>query len=134
MDMGKAMIVAGVGCRRDAPAADIEAAIAAACSRAGVATDALGLIATAAFKSGERGIEGAASKLGIAIVLVPQDELGAASQRAMTHSARVAARVGVPSVAEAAALAAAGPAARLLGRHIIIGAATCALAETGVTT
>jgi cobalt-precorrin 5A hydrolase len=36
----------------------------------------------------------------------------------------------VPSVAEAAALAAAGPAARLIGPRLVIGSATCALAAS----
>jgi cobalt-precorrin 5A hydrolase len=39
--------------------------------------------------------------------------------------------MGVPTVAEAAALAAAGPAARLLGPRLVVGAATCALAASG---
>ena len=38
---------------------------------------------------------------------------------------------GVPSVSEAAALAAAGPGARLLGPRVAVGPATCALAVTG---
>jgi cobalt-precorrin 5A hydrolase len=37
----------------------------------------------------------------------------------------------VPSVAEAAALAAAGPAARLIVARIAVGPATCALADAG---
>jgi cobalt-precorrin 5A hydrolase len=39
--------------------------------------------------------------------------------------------MGVPSVAEAAALAAAGPSSSLLAARIAAGPATCALAETG---
>ena len=38
---------------------------------------------------------------------------------------------GVPSVAEAAALAAGGAAARLVAPRIVVGPATCALADTG---
>ena len=48
------MIVAGIGCRRGAPAPDIEAAIHAALERAGLAPDALGCIATIAAQ-GRRG-------------------------------------------------------------------------------
>jgi cobalt-precorrin 5A hydrolase len=55
----------------------------------------------------------------------------AASDRTETRSARVLALMGVPTVAEAAALAAAGPAARLLGPRLVVGAATCALAASG---
>jgi cobalt-precorrin 5A hydrolase len=39
--------------------------------------------------------------------------------------------MGVSSVAEAAALAAGGPQAHLLGARIVVGPATCALAATG---
>jgi cobalt-precorrin 5A hydrolase len=38
--------------------------------------------------------------------------------------------MGVPSVAEAAALAAAGPSARLLAARIALGPVTCALAQS----
>lgn len=125
------MIVAGVGCRRGALAPDIEAAIRAALDRAGVASDALRCIATTAAKNGEAGIAVAAEKLGVELVLVPDADLIAASDRAATRSARVQALTGVPSVAETAALAAAGPAARLISPRLIVGGVTCALAASG---
>jgi cobalt-precorrin 5A hydrolase len=43
----------------------------------------------------------------------------------------VLAVAGVPSVSEAAALAAAGPGARLIAPRVAVGPATCALAATG---
>jgi len=125
------MIVAGVGCRKGAGAAEIEAAIAAALARAGLAADALDLIATSAAKGGEPGIIGAAFALGIPLVAVPPVDLKAANLRTLTHSERVVALTGVNSVAEAAALAAAGPTARLMAPRIAVGPATCALADTG---
>lgn len=125
------MIVAGVGCRRGAPTPDIEAAILASLAGAGLASDALDCIATIAAKDGEAGIVAAAAKLGLTVVLVSESDLQAASDRTETRSERVLAVMGVPSVAEAAALAAAGPSARLLGPRCIIGAATCALAVSG---
>ena len=130
MDVGQAMIVAGVGCRKGVRAADIEAAIMAAFRRAGVATSALRLIATSAAKGGEAGIALAASAIGVPLVLVDLGDLAAAGMRATTRSERVMALAGVPSVAEAAALAAAGPDARLIMPRIAVGPATCALAET----
>jgi cobalt-precorrin 5A hydrolase len=131
MGLDQAMIVAGVGCRRGAPAPDIEAAIRAALERAGVDAHALDCIATITAKENEAGIAAAAAKLGVTLVLVPDTELQAAGERTETRSDRVLALAGVPSVAEAAALAAAGPAARLLGPRLVIGAATCALAASG---
>jgi cobalt-precorrin 5A hydrolase len=128
MAVDEAMIVAGVGCRRGTPAPEIEAVVRAALAQAGIAVHALNAIATIAAKHDEAGIETAATHFGVQVVLVPDSELKSASGRTQTKSARVLALTGVPSVAEAAALAAAGPAARLIGPRLAIGAATCALA------
>jgi cobalt-precorrin 5A hydrolase len=129
MDVDQAMIVAGVGCRKGVRAADIEAAIMAAFDRAGVATSHLRVIATSAAKGGEPGIAAAASAIGVPLVLIEPGDLAAAGIRATTRSERVMALAGVPSVAEAAALAAGGPDARLIVPRIAVGPATCALAE-----
>jgi cobalt-precorrin 5A hydrolase len=134
MAMDQAMIVAGVGCRRGTSAPDIEAAIRAALTQAGVTADALSAIATTAAKRDEAGIGAVAANLGVHVVLVSEADLKAAGERTATKSERVLALTGVPSVAEAAALAAAGPSARLIGPRLAIGAATCALAASGPTT
>jgi cobalt-precorrin 5A hydrolase len=131
MDLDQAMIVAGVGCRRGAAAAEIEAAINTALSRSGLPTNAIAMLATSAAKATEAGIKSAASALGVPLVPVPQCDLEAAGQRAQTRSERVVELTGVPSLAEAAALAAGGPTARLVAARVAVGAATCALAETG---
>jgi cobalt-precorrin 5A hydrolase len=125
------MIVAGVGCRKGASAAEIEAAITAALAHAGVAADRLAMIAAPAFKGGERGVMDAAIARGVPLVLVPQSDLEAAGARTATQSERVVAFAGVSSVAEAAALAAGGAAAQLIATRIVVGPATCALADTG---
>ena len=125
------MIVAGVGCRRGASAPNIEAAIRTALDRAGIAAHALDCIATAAAKNGEAGIAAAAAKLGVDLVLIQEAELQAANNRTETRSERVLAVTGVHSVAEAAALAAAGPSARLISPRLVMGAATCAVAVSG---
>jgi cobalt-precorrin 5A hydrolase len=124
------MIVAGVGCRKGTSAREIGAAISAALSRAGLRADALDVIAAPALKSSEAGIAAAADELGLPLVLVPQADLEAAGARTMTRSERVIALLGVPSAAEAAALAAAGPDARLVAPRTAIGPATCALATS----
>ena len=124
------MIVAGIGCKRGADAPDIEAAINAALKRAGLAADALNAIATIAAKRDEAGIEAAAARFGVDVMFVSEAELKNASERTQTRSERVFALTGVPSVAEAAALAAAGPSARLLSPRLAIGTATCALATS----
>jgi cobalt-precorrin 5A hydrolase len=131
MAMGEAMIVAGIGCRRGAPAAAIEAVIAAALTRAGLDKSALSLIAAPAGKCDEAGIAEAASARGVPLVAVSELDLTGAGARGVTRSERSLARMGVPSVAEAAALAAAGAAARLLLPRLALGPATCALATNG---
>jgi cobalt-precorrin 5A hydrolase len=131
MGLDQAMIVAGVGCKAGASAREIEAAIGAALSQAGVASTALGLIATSSAKAEEAGLATAAKDRGLKIVFVPQVVLEAAGSRTLTRSERVLAATGVPSLSEAAALAAAGPGARLLAPRIAVGPATCALAVTG---
>jgi cobalt-precorrin 5A hydrolase len=131
MDLGQVMIVAGIGCRRGVSAAAIATVIDAAFARAGLDKDALGAIATAAVKGGEPGIAAIASELRVPLVLVRPTELEAAGRRAVTRSERVVALIGVPSVAEAAALAAGGVTSRLLLSRIAIGPTTCALAQSG---
>jgi cobalt-precorrin 5A hydrolase len=131
MGLDQAMIVAGVGCKAGASAREIEAAIGAALSQAGLESASLSLIATSSAKAHEAGLAAAAKDRGLKVVFVPQVDLEAAGSRTLTHSERVLAATGVPSLSEAAALAAAGPGARLLAPRIAVGPATCALAVTG---
>jgi cobalt-precorrin 5A hydrolase len=132
MDMDQAMIVAGIGCKRGAAAADIEAAILAALARAGISATDLKAIATSKAKDSEAGIASAAAKFGVGIMAIPDAALKAAGARATTRSDRVLALTGVPSIAEAAALAAAGPSSRLIASRLVVGMATCALASSEV--
>jgi cobalt-precorrin 5A hydrolase len=125
------MIVAGIGCRRGTPAATIMAAIEAALAHSALPRAAVAVVAAPASKHGEPGIAAAAAALGVPLVLVAQSDLEAAAQRTATRSERVVALMGVPSVAEAASLAAGGEAARLLAPRIVFGSATCALADSG---
>jgi cobalt-precorrin 5A hydrolase len=131
MGVGEAVIVAGIGCRKGASPAEIEAVIAAALAQAGFAQDRLDAIAAPAGKSEESGIAAVALLYGLPLLFVPQSALEAAAPRCETHSERSLAVKNVPSVAEAAALAAGGPHAKLLLARIAVGPATCALAETG---
>jgi cobalt-precorrin 5A hydrolase len=125
------MIVAGIGCRKNATATDIAAAIKAALERAAVPSDALSAIATSVVKGSEPGIAAAAAQLRVPLVLVSQVDLEAADQRSATQSERVRTLSGVGSLAEAAALAAGGRHARLLTPRLVSGSATCALAGSG---
>ncbi|MFG1378989.1 cobalamin biosynthesis protein [Xanthobacter autotrophicus] len=123
------MIVAGIGSKRGVSVDEVLAAFDAALARAALARDDVALIAAPAVKGGEAGISEAAARLGLPLVLVPQTQLEAASNRTMTRSERVIALLRVPSAAETAALAAAGAQARLLGPRLALGPVTCALAR-----
>lgn len=123
------MIVAGIGCRKTISAAQVESAIAAALLHYQLDGCRLGLIAVPAAKGAESGIVAAAAARGVLLVLIAQDALEAADSRTLTRSVRSKDTLNVQSVAEAAALAAAGPHSRLLAPRVAVGPVTCALAE-----
>ncbi len=118
MGGGEAMIVAGIGCRRGCPAAEIVALV----QEAGP----VDLLAAPAWKRHEPGLLEAARLLGLPVRFVADAGLAAAQSRCLTRSAIVARAVGFASVAEAAALA---EAATLVRPRFGGGWATCALAR-----
>jgi cobalt-precorrin 5A hydrolase len=130
MGLGEAMIVAGIGCRRGTTAQEIDAAIDAALAQAGYGADGLSAIATSDGKGSEAGIIEAAAGRGVRLVLVKPAALEEAGPRTRSSSPRVKELFGVPSVAEAAALAAAGTEAKLVVARLVVGPATCAIAAT----
>ena len=123
------MIAAGIGCRKAISQAQVEAAIAAALNHHAVGDHQLGLIAVPATKATEAGLLAAAAARGISLTSISQTKLEAANAGTLTRSARSMATMNVHSVAEAAALAAIGPNARLLAPRVAVGPVTCALAE-----
>ena len=129
MDLGETVIAAGIGCRKAISAAQIEAALQTALRHHALADTRLGLIAAPEVKGAEAGLRAAAAARGLLLRLIPQPLLEAANPRTLTRSARSMAAMNVHSVAEAAALAAAGPHARLLAPRIVVGPVTCAFAE-----
>lgn len=122
------MIVAGVGCRRNATSEAIEASIEAALAACRLDRSELSALATAVDKGGEPGLREAADRLSLKIVLVAEADMAFAAGRAFTLSQRVLELKGVPSVAETAALAAAGPGSRLLAPRVSNREASCAIA------
>lgn len=116
------MIVAGFGCRKGVSEAQVRAAYDAA----GVAAS---LFATSQAKAAEPGLAAFARTIGLPLLAIPQDALAAAP--AVTVSPASLRVAGVPSVAECAALAAAGPGARLIVPRIAVGPVTCAIAQSG---
>lgn len=116
------MRVAGIGFRASATAASLADALA----RAGGAAE---LIATLAEKAAAPVLLAFAAERGLAVRAVGRTEM--AKVATLTRSARIADRFGTGSVAEAAALVAAGPGARLTGPRRVSadGLATAAIAE-----
>ncbi len=122
------MIAAGVGCRKGTPAEDIEALVLAALASHGLAPAALDAVATEASKKQEPGVAGAARRLSVPLVSFPPGDLNRVASAVLTPSPRAQEAKGVPAVAEAAALVAAGRNARLLGPRLASKTATCAIA------
>ena len=116
------MIVAGFGFRRGAGLPSLRDALARA-----AAGRAVGALATVADKTAA--LNGLADELGVSVIAVDAADL--ARVATMTESAAARAARGTGSVAEAAALVAAGPGAALLGARVVSAdrMATCALAE-----
>lgn len=116
------MIVAGIGFRREAPVAALRAALA-------LTARPVQALATAAHKAEAPQIRQLAAEMNLP--LIPVAEATLAAQTTLTQSPGQIARFGTGSLAEAAALAVAGPGARLIVRRVIspCGMATAALAE-----
>jgi cobalt-precorrin 5A hydrolase len=105
-------LVVGLGARPGKSAAELTAAIEAALAEAGVPAAEVVVLATIDRRAGEDGVRAVAAGRGWELVSLTAEELGA--HDVPNRSGTVAAAVGTPSVAEAAALAAGGPASALV--------------------
>jgi cobalt-precorrin 5A hydrolase len=121
-------IAIGVGCRHGCPAGLIQAVVRQALSRV-PAAEQLGLF-TIADKREETGLTEAAASLGLDLVILPREALREKAPFVQTRSIRTESLFGVPSVAEAAALAGAGPGSVLVFARIANAGATCAVARS----
>ena len=119
------MIVAGVGFSSGVLPQAVVELVRCAQSEAGCAAEAL---AAPEFKAGEAGLHEAAKCLDLPLIFVDRAALENVQSRCETRSAIAEAALGLASVAEACALAAAGPDGRLLVARISLGNVTCALA------
>ncbi len=120
------MIVAGIGCRLGCPASEIAALVRRALESTHCDASAL---AAPDFRAKEANVWIAAEDLALPLLLVDRHELAAAQERCVTRSEWAKHATGLSSVAEAAALAAAGPGSTLLLPRIANASATCALAR-----
>lgn len=122
-------IVAGVGCRAGTASAELLALIDRALDEANLEPSALAALAAPDFKGAEAGLAEAASRLGVPLLLQDRVALEAVAPLCPTRSDAAERAHGIASIAEGAALAAAGPGARLVLPRIHSRAATCALAQ-----
>ena len=113
------MIVAGIGCSSRAEPATLR----------GLLAEATGVTALACPEARRGQVAPLAEALGLPLIALPRAAL--AGIATFTQSARSRATYGTGSVAEACALVAAGPGARLIRVRVVSddGQATCALAE-----
>jgi len=118
------MKVAGFGFRKDVTLASLRDALRAAGGPEGLAA-----VATVSDKADAEALKQLALECGVPIKAVPADML--AKVDTLTQSIIVAEKFGTGSVAEAAAIVAAGPRARLIATRVVSQdrAATAAIAE-----
>jgi cobalt-precorrin 5A hydrolase len=121
------MIIAGVGLTSECSSAEILSLIDQACALHDIPREEIGMIATLPEKAVALALSEAAAEIGAAIVAPPLSRMEAVAGRCLTQSERVKNRFGLPSVSEAAALAAAKDGAELLGPRIASMRATIAL-------
>src|SRR5690606_162300 len=97
-------LVAGVGCERGTPVADIIEIVDFALARENLSSQSLAALATIDLKADEPALHEAAAHYGVPLRLFTVAELNQERYRLANPSAVVEAEVGTPGVAEAAAL------------------------------
>ncbi|WP_428671506.1 cobalamin biosynthesis protein [Reyranella sp.] len=123
------MIVAGIGCRREITADDLEKVVRRALGMFDLPADRLDAVATESDKATDPAFAEVSRRLSAELVACTVDELEEVGGQVLTRSNRVLEAKGVPSIAEASALVAAGRNARLLGARVATMLATCAIAR-----
>lgn len=129
-DAERATLVLGLGCERDAPAAEVVDLAVSALARIGARARDVAFVATLDLRAGEPAIAAAARHFSAPVVTFPAARLEAETPRLANPSALVFAHTGCHGVAEAAALAKAGEGGRLLVGKTKSAHATAAIAES----
>jgi cobalt-precorrin 5A hydrolase len=127
VSVGGRGLVVGLGARAGTPVGRLRAAVQVALGGAGLTTTDVAVLATVDRRAAEDGVRALALDLDWRLVPVPAAAL--AGQAVPTPSARVALALGTGSVAEAAALMAAGPQATLVLPKRIVDGVTVAVAS-----
>ena len=124
----EAVIVAGVGCRRETSADEIERVVRMALGMFDLPVERLDSVATESEKATDPVFAEVARRLSVKLVSCTVDDLDRVAGRVLTPSKLVLKAKGLPSIAEASALVVAGRDGRLLGTRVATGRATCAIA------
>ncbi|MHB8884849.1 MAG: cobalamin biosynthesis protein [Methylovirgula sp.] len=124
------MIAIGIGCRRGASKEAIIKLVAEALVRASLVGETGGLF-TYEVKKDEAGLMAAAEELGMPLHFLSLEVLQAMADRVTTRSLAAEKALGIPSVAEASALAGCGKGSHLLLPRIAGDGVTCAIAKRG---
>jgi cobalt-precorrin 5A hydrolase/precorrin-3B C17-methyltransferase len=119
----------GLGCERGASADDAIALVRSICTDKNLATASIACIASIDIKCDEAAIHEAAEHFGVPVRFFSAAELARETPRLKNPSEIVEREVGVPGVAEAAALAAAGDESELLVAKTKGARVTCAIAR-----
>lgn len=122
------MIVAGVGCRREISADEIERVVRMALGLFDLPVERLDAVATESEKATDPAFAQVARRLSVRLVACTVDDLDRVAGRVLTPSKLVLKAKGLPSIAEASALVVAGREGRLLGTRVATERATCAIA------
>ncbi len=123
-------LVIGIGCERNAPAAEVIALVSQTLEAGNLAPASIAAIASIDLKSDEHAIHAAAKHFQVPARFFTAEELRKKSPRLKNPSMLVEREVGTPGVSEAAALAAAGPQSELIVEKTKSLRATCAIARS----
>ncbi|MEL6520294.1 MAG: cobalamin biosynthesis protein, partial [Pseudomonadota bacterium] len=120
----------GLGSARNVPAQEARMVLTDALAANGIAQEAIAAVGTLDLKADEAGLRDVAHWLGVPFRLFQAARLEAEAPRLLTPSEVVFAEVGCRGVAEGAALALAGPDAKLVVPKVKSANATCAIAQS----
>jgi cobalt-precorrin 5A hydrolase/precorrin-3B C17-methyltransferase len=124
------VLALGVGCERGVDAAELQALVDETLAGAGLAAGAVAAVTSLDLKSDEPAVLACAEHLGLTVRLVTAADLESETPRLANPSEAVFREVGCHGVAEAAALALAGPEAELIIPKRKSSRATCAIARS----
>ena len=119
----------GVGCERNAAPEEVIGLIEGTFAKAGLGIHSIACVVSTDAKMDEAAVHAAAARFGVPARFFPPERLEAETPRLVRPSAEVFRAVGSHGVAEAAALAAAGPAGSLIVPKCKSARATCAVAR-----